>query len=229
MNSLAEKYLQQVRSREHFKGHIRTHPYFCYYSTIAISKKIYYVKDHVHKIGCSVPVTQDQQVRYDSEFLQCFFVTTDYFIFVSFFPPLFSLIFIYVAQHRSLTSIGQKKASSHSLILNRDTCNRDREKSSGQIHLSNILNYRSHGQNLRSTLSQAEPTAQYLIQNRPKPMFFVSGAGCGRGGVQYFIYVYFPFAYISMVIHLHCVQIWLSIFVSNLHNQCRKAWNSKQN
>ncbi len=78
----------------------------------------------------------------------------------------------------------------HLLVITRDTRSRDREKSSGQTHLLNILNYRSHGQNLRSTPAQAEPTAQYLIQNRPRPMFFVSGAGCGGGDVQYFISVY---------------------------------------
>jgi hypothetical protein len=31
-------------------------------------------------------------------------------------PPLISLILFYVSQHRSLTAIGQKKASSHSLV-----------------------------------------------------------------------------------------------------------------
>ncbi len=53
-------------------------------------------------------------------------------------PPLLSLILHYVMQHRSLTAIGQKKTGSHSLIFTRDTCNRDREKSSDQNQLSNI-------------------------------------------------------------------------------------------
>ena len=53
-------------------------------------------------------------------------------------PPLFGLILLYVLQDRLLTAIGQKKASSHSLVNARDTRNRDREKSSGQTHLSNI-------------------------------------------------------------------------------------------
>ncbi len=37
-----------------------------------------------------------------------------------------------------LLYIGQKKASSHSLVITRDTRNRDRERSSGQSHLFNI-------------------------------------------------------------------------------------------
>jgi hypothetical protein len=36
-------------------------------------------------------------------------------------PPLFSLILLYVSQHRSLTAIGQKKASFHSSVFTRDT------------------------------------------------------------------------------------------------------------
>ncbi len=62
-------------------------------------------------------------------------------------PPPFSLILLYVSQHRLLTAFGQKKASSYSLVFTRDTC-RDGEKSSGLAH---YLNYRSHYQNLRST------------------------------------------------------------------------------
>ncbi len=49
-----------------------------------------------------------------------------------------SPIYVSQSQHLSLIAIGQKKASSHSLVI-RDTRNRDREMSSGQSHLFNIL------------------------------------------------------------------------------------------
>jgi hypothetical protein len=39
-------------------------------------------------------------------------------------------------QHRSLTAIGQKKASTESLVFTGDTRNKDREKSSGQTYCS---------------------------------------------------------------------------------------------
>jgi hypothetical protein len=67
----------------------------------------------------------------------------------------------YVTQHRSLTAIGQKKASSHLLVFTGDTRNGDREKSSGHTHLS-IFGQWSHGQNLRLTPGQAEPIAPYF-------------------------------------------------------------------
>ncbi len=62
-------------------------------------------------------------------------------------PQQSSLILLYVSQHRSLTAIDQKKASSHSLVFTRDTRKRDREKSSGQT----------------------DPTAQYLNNRRHEP------------------------------------------------------------
>jgi hypothetical protein len=43
--------------------------------------------------------------------------------------PLFSLIPLNVSQHRSLTAIGQKKASCYSLVLTINTCNQYSEKS----------------------------------------------------------------------------------------------------
>ncbi len=53
-------------------------------------------------------------------------------------PSLLFLIFLCVSQHRWLAAIGQKKASSHSLVFTRDTRNWDREKSSSQAHLFTI-------------------------------------------------------------------------------------------
>jgi hypothetical protein len=44
--------------------------------------------------------------------------------------PSIRLILLHVSQHRSLTTISQKKASLHSLVFARDTRNSDREKSS---------------------------------------------------------------------------------------------------
>ncbi len=52
--------------------------------------------------------------------------------------PDLSLILLSVSQYGSLTAIGQKKDSSHSLVFTKDTRNWDREKSSGQAHLFNI-------------------------------------------------------------------------------------------
>ncbi len=53
-------------------------------------------------------------------------------------PPLLSPILLYVSQHRSLSAgIGQKKASSHSLVFPSKTRKRT-QKSSGQTHLLNI-------------------------------------------------------------------------------------------
>ncbi len=51
------------------------------------------------------------------------------------FQPLssgcpYTLMLLYVSQYRSLTAIGQKKASPRSMIFTRDTRNRDRKKSS---------------------------------------------------------------------------------------------------
>ncbi len=76
--------------------------------------------------------------------------------------PLFSLILLYVSQHRSLTAIGQKKASSHSLVLTRDTCNRDELRPHPPGH---YLNNGSHGQTLKSTPGQAKPITQYFFNN----------------------------------------------------------------
>jgi hypothetical protein len=47
-------------------------------------------------------------------------------------PHLFSLILLCVLQDILLTSIGQKKASSHSFAISKDTHSRDIEKSSVQ-------------------------------------------------------------------------------------------------
>jgi hypothetical protein len=82
-------------------------------------------------------------------------------------PPLFSLILLYVTQHRSLTPIGQKKAASHSLIFTRDIRKRDKEKSSVQDSEPPVkyLNNSTHEGNLRSTPGRAEPTAQYFFKN----------------------------------------------------------------
>jgi hypothetical protein len=49
-------------------------------------------------------------------------------------PPLLGLILLSVSQQRRLTAIGQKKASSPSLVIARDTHNRVREKSSDGTH-----------------------------------------------------------------------------------------------
>ncbi len=51
-------------------------------------------------------------------------------------PPLISLFLLYVSQYRSMTAIGQKKASSPSLVFTRDKRNKDREKRSGKIPCS---------------------------------------------------------------------------------------------
>ncbi len=82
------------------------------------------------------------------------------------FPLLFSIILLYVSQHRSMiaigrkeassrslvmTAIGQKKASSHSLVFTRDTRNKYRKKSSGQTHLFNIVTIGAKDRNLGSS------------------------------------------------------------------------------
>ncbi len=85
-------------------------------------------------------------------------------------PPLFSLIILYKSQNISLAAIGQKKASSHSLVTTRDTGTENtvelRWDPPGQY-----LNNRSHGQNLRSTPGQAENIAQYFCKILPLEWF----------------------------------------------------------
>ncbi len=69
--------------------------------------------------------------------------------------PLYSVLFTYVSQHRSLTAIDQKKSFLSFIGFHyRDTRNKDREKSSGQTQ---FVNNKSHGKNLRSTPSKTEP------------------------------------------------------------------------
>ncbi len=51
-----------------------------------------------------------------------------------------NLIFFFIS---ALTTCGPKKASSHSAVFTRNIHNRDREKSSGQIHLDNIWTSRA--------------------------------------------------------------------------------------
>ncbi len=86
-------------------------------------------------------------------------------------PSLFSLILLYVSQHRSLIA-----TSSHSLVFTRDARNKDRELRSEKSVL--YLNNRSHTQNLRATPGQAEhiakvfykiwPMYTFLHQKRPR-------------------------------------------------------------
>jgi hypothetical protein len=63
--------------------------------------------------------------------------------------PDLSLILLEVSQHGSLTAIGQKKDSSHSLVFSRDRCKSDRELRSGPP--VNYFKNRSHGPNLSSS------------------------------------------------------------------------------
>ncbi len=53
-------------------------------------------------------------------------------------PPVISLNLFCVSQHWRLAAIGQKKASSYSLAITRDTPKMEREKDSDPIHLINI-------------------------------------------------------------------------------------------
>ncbi len=77
-------------------------------------------------------------------------------------PPPFSLILLYVSQHRSLTANGQKKTSSHSFT--RDSSNRDREKSS---NLTRLFNSWTIGA-MNRTLGQSQVKLSLLGSNSLK-------------------------------------------------------------
>ncbi len=75
------------------------------------------------------------------------------------FSPFMQMYLIWgpnIAQHISLTAIGQKKASPHVI----GTEWRARSKPSVQY-----LNTRIYGQNLRSTPRQTQPKTQYFFKN----------------------------------------------------------------
>jgi hypothetical protein len=66
-----------------------------------------------------------------------------------------------VSQYRGQDAIGQKKSIFHSLVITRDTEQIMETERRGQADPSvQHLNNRSHGQNLSSTLGQAEVVAQ---------------------------------------------------------------------
>ncbi len=81
-------------------------------------------------------------------------------------PPIQSHSPLCIATQSSLTAVGQKKASSHSLVFTRDTrnCMRQREEFRSDKP-DQYLNSKSHGQNLTSTPGKAEPNAQYFYEN----------------------------------------------------------------
>ncbi len=78
--------------------------------------------------------------------------------------PLFSLILLNVSQHRSLTAIGQKIASSPNWFsLDKHVIEIERRT---QVRPTwSIFEYCSFGQNLKSTPGQAKPITQYFFNN----------------------------------------------------------------
>jgi hypothetical protein len=80
-------------------------------------------------------------------------------------PPPFSLILLYVSQHRSLTSISQKKTSSNSFT--RDSSNRDREKSSDLTRLFNIWTIGAMNRTLGQSQVKLSLLGSISLKNRP--------------------------------------------------------------
>ncbi len=100
----------------------------------------YFIKHFLHLPPSNSTVSEDAGTEprggFFSPFMQMYFwprVAT----FIQSHSPLC------IATQSSLTAVGQKKASSHSLVFTGDTRNRDREKSSGQSHLFNIWTVRA--------------------------------------------------------------------------------------